>query len=196
MKYNLDTIKRYLLEKGNFLSDRLHEIIGQIGVLHNQLLENRKIEDSKEVLEFIKKYDIDVQKHYLNLLLQYYFQKNDLKNLKELLLVGAKFDIRFEDVKEAFLNIKSNEQNVIEFLEDAVVFIKEKIQEEDLKDIYNYYKNNLQFQEFLNSTVELIKKNRYVCVYCYFNPSSEYGKFFLNSDLLNSLKRDLPYLFK
>ena len=64
MKYNLDTIKRHLLQKGNFLSDRLHEIIGQIGVLHNQLLENRKIEDSKEVLEFIKKYDIDVQKHY------------------------------------------------------------------------------------------------------------------------------------
>ena len=82
------------------MSDRLHEIMGQIGVLHNQLLENKKIEDSKEVLEFIKNYDIDIQKHYLNLLLQYYFQQNDLKNLKELLLVGAKFDIRFEDVKE------------------------------------------------------------------------------------------------
>ncbi len=84
------------------MSDRLHEIIGEIGVFHNQLLENKKIEDAKEVLKFIKEYDVDVQKHYLNLLLQYYFQKNDLKNLKELLLVGAKFDIRFEDVKEAF----------------------------------------------------------------------------------------------
>ena len=84
------------------MSDRLHEIIGEIGVFHNQLLENKKIEDVKEVLEFIKEYDVDVQKQYLNLLLQYYFQKNDLKNLKELLLVGAKFDIRFEDVKEAF----------------------------------------------------------------------------------------------
>ena len=150
------------------MSDRLHEIIGEIGVLHNQLLENKKIEDSKEVLEVIKKYDIDVQKHYLNLLLQYYFQKNDLKNLKELLLVGAKFDIRFEDIKEAFLNIKSKDENVIEFLEDAVVFIKEKIQEEDLKDIYNYYKSNVEFQKFLNTTIELIKKNRYVCVYCFF----------------------------
>ena len=178
------------------MSDRLHEIIGEIGVLHNQLLENKKIEDSKEVLEVIKKYDIDVQKHYLNLLLQYYFQKNDLKNLKELLLVGAKFDIRFEDIKEAFLNIKSKDENVIEFLEDAVVFIKEKIQEEDLKDIYNYYKNNVEFQEFLNTTIELIKKNRYVCVYRFFNPDTQYGKFFLNEDLLISLKRDLPYLLK
>ena len=64
------------------MSDRLHEIMGQIGVLHNQLLENKKIEEAKEVLEIIKNYDIDVQKHYLNLLLQYYFQQNDLKNLK------------------------------------------------------------------------------------------------------------------
>ena len=178
------------------MSDRLHEIIGEIGVFHNQLLENKKIEDAKEVLEFIKEYDVDVQKHYLNLLLQYYFQKNDLKNLKELLLVGAKFDIRFEDVKEAFLSIKSKDENVIEFLEEAVIFIKEKIQEEDLKDIYNYYKNNLQLQEFLNSTVELIKKNRYVCVYCFFNTNTQYGQFFLNKDLLTSLQRDLPYLFK
>lgn len=196
MKYNLDTIKKFLLKRGNFLSDRLHEIIGQIGVLHNHLLEDGKIQNSKEVIEFIKIYDIDVQKHYLNLLLQYYFQKNDLKNLKELLLVGAKFDIRFEDVKEAFLNINTKDENVIEFLEDSVLFIKEKIQEKDLKDIYDYYKNNLQLQKFLNSALELIKKNRYVCVYCFFNPNSEYGKFFLNENLLISLKRDLPYLFK
>ena len=40
------------------MSDRLHEIIGEIGVFHNQLLENKKIEDSKEVLEFIKEYDV------------------------------------------------------------------------------------------------------------------------------------------
>ncbi len=178
------------------MSDRLHEIIGQIGVLHNQLLENEKIKDANKVFEFIKNYDSDIQKHYLNLLLQYYFQKNDLKNLKELLLVGAKFDIRFEDVKEAFLNIKSKDENVIEFMEDAVVFIKEKIDEEDLKDIYNYYRNNNQLQNVLNSTIELIKKNRYVCVYCFHNLESVYGKFFLNEDLLESLKRDLPYLLK
>ncbi len=178
------------------MSDRLHEIIGQIGVLHNQLLENKKIENALEVFEFIKNHEIDVQKHYLNLLLQYYFQKNDLKNLKELLLVGAKFDIRFEDVKEAFLNIKSEDENVIEFMEDAVVFIKEKINEDDLKYIYNYYMNNESLQGILNSSVEIIKKNRYVCVYCFHNLQSVYGQFFLNEDLLASLKRDLPYLFK
>ena len=178
------------------MGDRIHEIIGEIGIIHNTLTETNKILEAEEVFEFIEDYDTDVQEHYLNLLLQYYFQKNDLKNLKELLLVGAKFDIRFEDVKEAFLNIKSKDENVIEFLEDAVVFIKEKIQEEDLKDIYNYYKNNVEFQEFLNTTIELIKKNRYVCVYCFFNPDTQYGKFFLNEDLLISLKRDLPYLLK
>ena len=178
------------------MSDRLHEIIGEIGVLHNQLLENKKIENAIEVLEIVKNYELDVQKHYLNLLLQYYFQQNDLKNLKELLLVGAKFDIRFEDVKGAFLNIKSENENVIEFLEDAVIFIKEKIEEKDLKEIYDYYMANLQLQDILKDTVELIKKNRYICVYCFNNPNTLYGKFFLNEDLLISLKRDLPYLFK
>ena len=178
------------------MSDRLHEIIGQIGVLHNQLLENKKIENALEVFEFIKNHEIDVQKHYLNLLLQYYFQKNDLKNLKELLLVGAKFDIRFEDVKEAFLNIKSEDENVIEFMEDAVIFIKEKINENDLKDIYDYYMNNISLEHILNHSIELIKKNRYVGVYCFHNLQSVYGKFFLNEDLLESLKRDLPYLLK
>lgn len=178
------------------MSDRLHEIMGEIGVLHNQLLENKKIENALEVLDFIKNYEIDVQKHYLNLLLQYYFQKNDLKNLKELLLVGAKFDIRFEDVKEAFLNIKSEDENVIEFMEDAVVFIKEKINEKDLKDIYTYYMNNVSLQESLNYSINLIKKNRYVCVHCFHNLQSVYGQFFLNEDLLESLKRDLPYLLK
>ena len=153
------------------MSDRLHEIMGQIGILHNQLLENKKIKNAKEVLEFIKDYDMDIQKHYLNLLLQHYFQQNDLKNLKELLLVGAKFDIRFEDVKEAFLNIK--EESVIEFMEDTVIFIKEKINENDLIDIYDYYKNNIQLQKELNASLEIIKKNRYVCVYCFHNLNTQ-----------------------
>ena len=179
------------------MSDRLHEIIGEIGVLHNQLLENKKIEDSKEVLEVIKKYDIDVQKHYLNLLLQYYFQKNDLKNLKEVLLVGAKFDMRFDDVKEAFLNIKSDEENVIEFMQENVVFVKEEIKAEFLKTMYEYYISNVDFQSALEQAVELIKRNRYVCAFCYKNnKSEEFFKFFLNEDLLESLKRDLPYLVK
>jgi hypothetical protein len=178
------------------MSDRLHEIMGQIGILHNDLLENKKIKDAKEVFEFIKDYDTDIQEHYLNLLLQYYFQKNDLENLKELLLVGAKFDLRFSDVKEAFLNIKSEEENVIEFMQDAVVFIKEKINEGDLKDIYDYYVNNIGLQKKLDFTIELIKKNRYVCVYCFNNLNSSVGQFFLNEELLDSLKRDLPYLLK
>ena len=179
------------------MSDRLHEIIGEIGVLHNQLLENKKIEDSKEVLEVIKKYDIDVQKHYLNLLLQYYFQKNDLKNLKEVLLVGAKFDMRFDDVKEAFLNIKSDEENVIEFMQENAVFVKEEIKAEFLKTMYEYYISNVDFQSALEQAVELIKRNRYVCAFCYKNnKSEEFFKFFLNEDLLESLKRDLPYLVK
>ena len=178
------------------MSDRLHEIIGEIGVLHNQLLENKKIENAIEVLEIVKNYELDVQKHYLNLLLQYYFQQNDLKNLKELLLVGAKFDIRFEDIKEAFLNIKSKKENVIEFMEDSVVFIKDNTLDENLDLMYEYIILNPQLNEYLNSTIELIKKNRYVCAFCYKNLQKRYAEFFLNSDLLESLKRDLPYLLK
>lgn len=178
------------------MSDRLHEIIGQIGIIHNELLENKKIDNANEVLEFIKNYESDIQNHYLNLLLQYYFQKNDLNNSKELLLVGAKFDLRFEDVKEAFFNISSKDENIIEFMEDAVIFIKEKINKNDLKDMYDYYKNNSKLHDILNKTVELIKKNRYVCICCFHNQNSEFGKFFLNEDLLISLKRDLSYLLK
>lgn len=178
------------------MSDRLHEIIGEIGVLHNKLIENQKITSADEVLEYIKNYEKDVQTHYLNLLLQYYFQQNDLKNFKKLLLVGAKFDIRFEDVKDAFLNIKSNDENVIEFMEDSVKFIKENIDIKHLKDIYEYYENNPNLHDILGRVVELIRKNRYVCVTCAKNQNNEYEKFFLNKDLLESLKRDLPYLFR
>ena len=176
------------------MSDRLHEIIGQIAVIHNELIDTNKISDANEVFEFIDKYDMDVQEHYLNLLLQYYFQQNDLKNLQELLLVGAKFDMRFDDVKEAFLNIKSSDENVIEFMEESVVFIKESNLGDSLNEIYKYYNSNENLQTFLNSVLELIKRNRYVCAYCYNNKDKEYSKFFINEDLLESLKRDLPYL--
>lgn len=176
------------------MSDRLHEIIGEIGIIHSTLIDNGKINDANEVFEFIEDYDVDVKEHYLNLLLQYYFQKNDLNNLKELLLVGAKFDMRFEDIKEAFLNIKSEQENVIEFMEDSVVFIKDNTLDENLDLMYEYYIANPQLNEYLNSTIELIKKNRYVCAFCYKNPKKRYAEFFLNSDLLESLKRDLPYL--
>ena len=176
------------------MSDRLHEIIGEIGVLHSTLIDNEKINNADEVFEFIENYDVDVKKHYLNLLLQYYFQKNDLDNLKKLLLVGAKFDIRFEDIKEAIFNIKSEKENVIEFMEDSVIFIKDNTLDENLDLMYEHIISNPQLNEYINSTIELIKKNRYVCAFCYKNPETRYSKFFLNEDLLESLKRDLPYL--
>jgi len=176
------------------MSDRLHEIIGIIGFLHNSLLENGKINDSNEVFEVLKTYDTDVQEHYLNLLLQYYFQKNDLKNLKELLIVGAKFDMRFEDVKEAFLNIVSEEENVIEFMEESIIFIKDNDILNNLRDMYEYYQKNFSLQKYLNNSVEIVKKNRYICAFCYKNQKHEFSEFFLNEDLLESLKRDLPYL--
>lgn len=177
------------------MSDRLHEIIAQIGVLHNELIDNKKIENADLVFEFIEEYDTDVQEHYLNLLLQYYFQKNDLDNLKEVLLVGAKFDMRFDDVKEAFLHIKNNDKNVIEFLEDSIVFIKDDIKDE-IKQMYDYYVSNEELQVTLEQSIEIIKRNRYVCAYCYKNIQKQECKFFLNEDLLESIKRDLPYILK
>lgn len=176
------------------MSDRLHEILGQIGVIHSELILSGKIKDADLVFEFLDSFESDVQEHYLNLLLQFYFQNNDLENLKKVLLVGAKFDMRFEDVKEAFLNIKSSGENVIEFMEENVVFLKDRVQEEHLKSMYEYYINNEEFQVYLEEAVELIKRNRYICAFCYKNIDSEYAKFFLNEDLLESLKRDLPYL--
>lgn len=177
------------------MSDRLHEIIGEIAIIHDNLIRTNMINNAKEVFDFIEKYDTDIKKHYLNLLLQYYFQKNDLKNLQELLLVGAKFDMRFDDVKEAFINIKSNEENVIEFMFENVVFVKENIDNNFLFIMYEYYMINESLQSALEQAIELIKKNRYVCAYCY-GKEDAYAKFFLNEDLLESLKRDLPYLLK
>ena len=52
------------------MGDRIHEIIGEIGIIHNTLTETNKILEAEEVFEFIEDYDTDVQEHYLNLLLQ------------------------------------------------------------------------------------------------------------------------------
>lgn len=177
------------------MSDRLHEIIAQIGVLHNELINNEKIKDANLVFEHIEDYDSDIQEHYLNLLLQFYFQKNELNNLKELLLVGAKFDIRFSDIKDAFLNITNNRDNVIEFMDESIVFVKDEIKNE-LKDMFDYYNSNEENQVNLEQSIEILKRNRYVCAYCHKNIEKEECKFFLNEDLLESLKRDLPYLLK
>ena len=178
------------------MSDRLHEIIAEVGIIHKTLLENEKINDSEYVLEYIENYDDDTKEHYLTLLLQYYFQKNDIENFKEIIILGYKFDLRMEDIKEAFFNINTNEENVIEFLEDNVVFFKDSDYEEPLQSMYEYYNNNQELQATLEETIELIKRNRYVCAHAYKNRDSEYGRFFLNEDLLESLQRDLPYLLK
>ena len=176
------------------MSDRLHEIIAEIGVLHKDLIDNKKIKDANEVFDYIEDLDGDIKDHYIDLLLQYYFQENDLKNLKEVLLVGAKFDMRFSDVKTAFLNIKTSGENVIEFMDESVVFLKDTDLEEDLNEMYLYYIQNESLQVDLEGAVELIKRNRYICAHCYKHEDKSYSKLFLNEDLLESLKRDLPYL--
>ena len=179
------------------MKDRLHEIIAEVGIIHKTLLSDKKIEDIEYVLEYIENYEDDVKEHYLTLLLQYYFQKNSIINFKELLLLGYKFDLRMEDIKEAFLNIKVNEENVIELLEDNVVFFKDTSYGEYLKAMYEYYENaNDELKVILEETIELIKRNRYICAYCSKNIELDFAKFFLNEDLLESLKRDLPYLLK
>ncbi|RXK07145.1 hypothetical protein [Halarcobacter bivalviorum] len=178
------------------MNDRLHEILGEIGIIHKTLLDNKKIDDVDYVLEYLEDFDGDVKDHYLKLLLQYYFQQNNLANLKELLILGYKFDLRMEDIKSAFLNIKSNEDNVIDFLDDNVVFLKDSNMEEPLKVMYNYYLENKELQASLEQTIELIKRNRYVCVYAYKNREFDFANFFLNEDLLESIKSDLPYLLK
>ncbi|WP_417327630.1 hypothetical protein [Halarcobacter sp.] len=178
------------------MNDRLHEILGEIGIIHKSLLDNQKIDDVEYVLEYLDGFEDDVKDHYLKLLLQYYFQQNNLNNVKELLLLGYKFDLRMEDIKLAFLNIKSNEENVIDFLDDNVVFLKDSNMEEPLKKMYTYYMENEALQATLEETVELLKRNRYICAYAYKNRDYNFARFFLNEDLLQSLKEDMPYLLK
>ena len=177
------------------MSDRLHEIIAQIGVLHKDLLNSNKINDLLYVEETLKKYDTDVQEHYYGLLMQYYFQQNNLKNLQELLLEGFKFDLRFEDIKEAFIHIKEDEDNVIEFFEDSVVMLKDVVTDNLLEEMYRYYEKHENYQHYLEDALSFIKKNRYICAHAY-QSKEDFATFFINEDLLESLKRDLPYLFK
>ncbi len=179
------------------MSDRLHEIIAEVGIIHKTLLEDKKIDDVDYVLNYIEDFEDDIKEHYLTLLLQYYFQKNDIKNFKEVLLLGYKFELRMDDIKEAFFNIKTNDENVIELLEENVVFFKDTNYEEPLQAMYSYYiKADEELKVILEEAIELIKRNRYVCAYCYKNKEYDFAKFFLNEDLLNSLKEDLPYLLK
>jgi hypothetical protein len=178
------------------MSDRLHEIMGEIAVLHKELISTQKIRNAKEVLEYISSYKADTQKHYKNLLLQYYFQENDLENLKTLLLAQAKFDIRFSDIKESFCNIKDNNPNVIEFMEDSIVYLKDDSIKESLLDIYNYYNSNEKLRVYLEEALEILKRNRYICAFCFKSDNEDLKSFFINEDLLASLRRDLPHLLK
>lgn len=179
------------------MSDRLHEIIAEVSIIHKTLLEDNKIDDIDYVLEYVENYEEDVKEHYLGLLLQYYFQKNNIHCFKEILILGYKFDLRMTDIKEAFLNITSNEENVIELLEENVVFFKDTNFEEPLLSMFEYYENgDEELKVILEETIELIKRNRYICAYAYKNRAKKFARFFLNEDLLESLKRDLPYLLK
>lgn len=180
----------------NIMNDRLHEIIAQCAVIHETNLKEGIIKKLSKVEEKLEKVDDDVKEHYLKLLMQYYFQINHLKGLKKLLLQGFRFDLRFEDIKEAFIHIQEHEDNVIEFFEDAVVMLKDTINNNDLEKMYNYYQKHESYQHYLENALNFIKRNRYVCAHAYKSKDEQYASFFINDDLLESLKRDLPYLLK
>ncbi len=177
------------------MNDRLHEIIAQCAVIHETNIKEGIIDNLDAIEEKLESTDDDTKEHYLKLLMQYYFQQNNLEGLQGLLLQGFKFDMRFEDIKEAFIHIKEDEENVIEFFEDNVVMLKDVIEEEQFQDMYNYFHSHENYQHYLEDALELIKRNRYVCAQAY-KSKTDYAKFFLNDDLLDSLLNDLPYLFK
>lgn len=177
------------------MKDRLHEIMAQCVVILEENISTGIIDNLYAIEEKLSNVDSDVKEHYLMLLLQYYFQKNNLENVQKLLLQGFKFEMRFSDIKEAFIHIKEDEDNVIEFFEDNVVMLRDIIQDEDLIDIYEYYHRNKKYQRYLEEPLALIRKNRYVCVHAY-KHTIYCSDFFLNKDLLESLMRDMPFLFK
>ncbi|WP_419764555.1 MAG: hypothetical protein ACNI28_12320 [Arcobacter sp.] len=177
------------------MDDRLHEIMAQCAILHEKNINENIINDLDKIEEKLSKEDSDIREHYLTLLMQYYFQNNKVEQLKELLLQGFKFDMRFIDIVEAFLHLKDDEENVIEFFEDNIVMLKDKVTDEDLKKMYDYYHENLEYKNFIEEPLNLIKRNRYVCVQAH-KSKEEYSKFFLNQDLLESLERDMPFLLK
>ncbi|RXJ82047.1 hypothetical protein [Arcobacter sp. F2176] len=177
------------------MDKRLHEIMAQCAIIHETNIKTNIIDDLDKIEENLSEGDSDVKDHYLSLLMQYYFQKNKLEQLKQLLLEGYKFDMRFIDVVEAFCHLKDDEDNVIEFLGDNVVMLKDSITENDLRKMHEYYQSNLEYKNFIDESLDLIKKNRYVCAQAY-KSKEEFAKFFLNEDLLESLKRDMPFILK
>ena len=176
------------------MNDRLHEIIAQCAVIHNTNIQDGIIKDLDEVEDRLNGIDSDVKEHYLTLLMQYYFQQNYRKGLEKLLLQGYKFELRFEDIKEAFLHITKDKECVIEFFEDHVVMLKDVVQDEDLKAMYDFYQSS-PLKDRLDESLVFIKKNRYVCAKAH-KIQTVYSNFFVNEDLLELLQRDLPYLLK
>ena len=177
------------------MDDRLHEVIAQCAVINETNIRENIINDLDAIEDKLSKLDSDIKTHYLTLLLQYYFQNNNVEGSQKLLLQGFKFDMRFQDIKEAFIHISSGTENIIEFFEDHVVMLKDVIQDEELISMYEYYMSNEDNQVNLEQALVLIKKNRYVCVHVH-KSTTEQLSFFLNPDLLASLERDMPFLLK
>ncbi|PLY08958.1 MAG: hypothetical protein C0626_08025 [Arcobacter sp.] len=177
------------------MDDRLHEIIARCAIIHETNINENIVDDLEKIEDKLSDEEDDIIEHYFTLLMQYYFQNNKVEQLKELLLKGFKFDMRFIDVVEAFCHLKDDEENVIEFLEDNVVMLKDNITNDNLKKMYEYYHENLEYKNFIEEPLNLIKRNRYVCVKAH-KSKEEFAKFFLNEDLLESLQRDMPFLLK
>ncbi len=177
------------------MDDRLHEIIAQCAIIHETNINENIIDDLDKIEDKLSDEESDIREHYLTLLMQYYFQNNKIEQIKQLLLQGFKFDMRFIDIVEAFLHLKDDEENVIEFFEDNVVMLKDVVTDNDLKKMYEYYQENLEYKNFIEEPLNLIKRNRYVCVHAS-KSNEEFARFFLNEDLLESIQRDMPFLLK
>ena len=176
------------------MNDRLHEILAQCAVIHTKNIEEGNIFNLDKIEEQLESADSDIAEHYLSLLMQYYFQNNYLEGLQALLLQGISFELRISDVVAAFCHIKDDNESVIEFFEDQVVMLKDVVQEDDLKQMYEFY-CEFDNKERLDEVVNFIKRNRYICAKAY-KVNEEYAKFFINYDILKVLQEDLPFLLK
>lgn len=178
------------------MNERLHEIIVEISQIHKEILKQGLQSSVAQVEAFIKKRDADIKEHYLNLLMQYYFQNNDLKNLKELLLKGCRFSLRFNDIKEAFLHTQ-DEGSVITFLDDNVVHLKDSVEAKDLQVMHKYFlEQDQEIQTYLLPSIELIRKNRMVCILTAHYQHEPWAVFFFHKELYESIERDTPHLLK
>lgn len=170
------------------------EIIAKVAIVHKQLVESDKINDIENVFETIKEFHHEEQEYYLSYLFQYYFHNNDVKNLERILAVGIKYEVKFYDIAQAFVHIKKEGESVIELLEESILFIKDTNLEDELQSMYDYYMANESLRTILDDSLTIIKENRYVCVHCYKYSMAEYSQFFLDKELLDSIKNDMPYL--